>query len=248
VGRASPGKKENPRNRGKSGSESIEIESALVVYQQKRRGNGMSQIVVCQNANGIVVATDGMAVDFGPGGEMIHLEVGRLVQLSPYAAILAGGAADGVQMCHALKNFLKEERLNFIEEIYGGALPFLATEFERFMRKRCEALPVDPIHHVHFILAGYTGPDRGRPYRSYLLWTKKKLPRLDGDEISLAYTTPRIMGLEYTLNRLCGEDAPLDRLLPEIKKSLQKVAKAQSEIGPPFHYAFITTDGFQRVE
>jgi len=208
----------------------------------------MSQLIACQNAHGIVLATDSKAVDFDPHGKMIDLKVDRLVQITQHTAILTGGAADGVEMCHALRNFLKEERLNDIEEVYGASLPFLSTEFERFMRKRCEILPVDPIHHVYFILAGYTANDPKRPFRLHLLWTKKKLPQLDGDEISLAYTAPRIIGLEYKLNQLCKENVPLDRILPEIKKSMEKLGKSQEEVGPPFSYAFITQDGFRRVD
>ena len=204
----------------------------------------MSQLIACQNGHGIVLATDGKAVDFDPQGKMIDLKVDRLVQISQHTAILTGGAADGVEMCHSLRNFLKEERLNDIEEVYGAALPFLSTEFERFMRKRCEILPVDPIHHVYFILGGYTAKDPQRPFRLHLLWTKKKLPQLDGDEISHAYTAPRIMGLEYKLNQLAKENVPLDQILSEIKKSMEKVAKTQEEIGPPFSYAFITKEGF----
>jgi hypothetical protein len=208
----------------------------------------MSQLIVCQNANGIVLATDGKAIDFDPSGKMIELTVDRLVQLSRQTAILTGGAADGVEMCHALRNFLKEEGLDDIQEVYGATLPFLSTEFERFMRKKCEILPVDPIHHVYFVLGGYTAKDTQRPFRLYLFWTKKKLPQLDGDEISFAYTAPRIMGLEYRLNQLCRKNAPLDQILPEIKKGMEKLAKTQEEIGPPFNYAFITEDGFRRVD
>ena len=204
----------------------------------------MSQLIACQNGHGIVLATDGKAVDFNPQGKMIDLKVDRLVQISQHTAILTGGAADGVVMCHALRNFLKEERLDDIQEVYGAALPFLSSEFEMFMRKRCEILPVDPIHHVYFILGGYTAKDPQRPFRLHLLWTKKKLPQLDGDEISFAYTAPRIIGLEYKLNQLCRENAPLDRMLPEIKKSMEKISKTQEEIGPPFSYAFITKEGF----
>ena len=207
----------------------------------------MSQLIACQNAHGIVLATDGKAIDFDPSGKMIELKVDRLVQISQHVAILTGGAADGVGMCHALKNFLKGEKLDDIQDIYGASLPFLSTEFERFMRKRCEILPVDPIHHVYFVLGGYTAKDPQRPFRLYLLWTKKKLPQLDGDEISFAYTAPRIMGLEYWLNQLCKQDAPLDQILSEVKKGMEKVGKTQEEIGPPFSYAFITKEGFQMV-
>jgi hypothetical protein len=222
-----------------------------MLYQSKKRAGkeqSMSQLIACQNTNGIVLATDGKAVDFDPRGKMIDLEVQRLLQISQHTAILTGGAADGVEMCHALRNFLQEEGLDDIQEVYGASLSFLSTEFERFMRKRCEILPVDPIHHVYFILAGYTAKDPQRPFRLYLLWTKKKLPQLDGDEISFAYTAPRIMGLEYKLNQLCRGNAPLDRILPEIKKSMEKLSKTQEEIGPPFSYAFITKDGFLKVD
>jgi hypothetical protein len=208
----------------------------------------MSQLIACQNAHGIVLAADAKAVDFDPSGKMIELKVDRLVQLSRQTAILTGGAADGAEMCHALRNFLQEEKLEDIQEVYGASLPFLSTEFERFMRKRCEILPVDPIHHVFFILAGYTDKDPQRPFRLYLLWTKKKLPQLDGDEISFAYTAPRIMGLEYRLNQLCKESAILEKILLEVKKGMEKVAKIQEEIGPPFSYAFITKEGFRRAD
>ena len=207
----------------------------------------MSQLVVCQSDDGMVLAADGRAVDFDPDGKLLHLKVDRLVQLNQWTAILTGGAAEGVQMSLALKSFLKEESLTDIQEVYEAALPFLGTEFERFMRKRCEVLPVDPVHHVHFILAGYTDRDPQRPFRSYLLWTKKKLPQLDGDEISFAYAVPRIMGLEYTLNRLIREKAPLDRLLSETRSHVEHLAKIQDEVGPPFSYAFITERGFQKI-
>jgi hypothetical protein len=115
------------------------------------------------------------------------------------------------------------------------------------MRKYCEIIPLDPIHHVHFILAGYTEKDTQNPFRLYLIWTKKKLPQLDGDEISTAFAVPRIMRLEYKLNRLCKENRPLDDILPEVRDTLEKLSEHQEEIGPPFSYALITNEGFQPI-
>lgn len=208
----------------------------------------MSQLISCQNANGIVLAADSRAVFFDPSGKMSYLKVERLVPLSQHTAVLTGGAAEGVEMCQALKMFIADEGLNEIQDVYGAALPFLATEYEKFMRKECEILPIDPIHHVYFILAGHTTQDPQRPFRLYLIWTKKKLPQLDGDEISFSYTAPRIMGLEYRLNRLCQENSPLDHILSEMKKSMVEMARTQEEVGPPFSYALITQEGFRRVE
>jgi len=208
----------------------------------------MSQLICCRNGNGVVLATDSRAVSFDPSGKMNYLEVNRMVQLSQHTAILTGGAAEGAEICQALRMFIQEEDLDEVQEIYGAALPFLAGEHEKFMRRECEVMPLDPIHHVFFILGGYTARDQKQPFHLYLLWTKKKLPQLDGDEITFSFTAPRIMGLEYRLNQLCKEDAPLDQILAETRSSMNKMAQSQEEVGPPFSYAFITEEGFTRVD
>jgi hypothetical protein len=58
----------------------------------------------------------------------------------------------------------------------------------------------------------------------------------------------QIMGLEYRLNQLCKENVSLDQILPEIKKRMEKLGETQEEIGAPFSYAFITKEGFRRVD
>lgn len=204
----------------------------------------MSQLIVCQNNNGIVLAADSAAVDFKITGEMVEMKVDRLIKLGPNAAILAGGAPDGVHMCESLRNFISEERLTDIQDIYAAALPFLASEYERFMRKTCEVLPVDPMHHIYFVLAGLTEKDSARPFRIYMLWAKKKLPQLDGDEIACAYSAPRRMSLEYRLNQMCKENAALNSLLEFMKETLEKLG-SEEEVGPPYHYAFISREGFK---
>lgn len=207
----------------------------------------MSQIIACKNESGIVMAADGLAVDFDTRGNMVRLEVTRLIRLTPHAAILAGGAAAGEAMCRALANFLAEEKLTDIEEVTGAALPFLATEYERFMRKTCGELPIDPIHHVHFILGGYSERNTANPFQLHLIWTKKRLPQLDSDEITSAYSVPRLIGLEVRLARLARErKAPAD-ILPEIRKALETQAAANEEIAGPFAAGVITAKGFEQV-
>ena len=207
----------------------------------------MSQLIACQNAHGIILATDSVAAVFSPAGELRYEKVDRMLQLGPQAAILTGGAADGIHMCEALKSFVQEEGLKDIQEIYQAALSFLAVEFERFMRKRCEVIPLDPIHQLYFILGGHMAGDLDRPFRLYLLWTKRKLPRLDGDEIAVAFTAPRIMGLEYRLNQFCQANTPLPDILPGIRKAMEEQSQKNEEIGPPFSFGFITKEGFERA-
>jgi hypothetical protein len=207
----------------------------------------MSLIVACKNKNGIVLAADSKSMDMDASGEIRELRVTRMVQLSQNAAILAGGAAEGETMALSLRSFVQSEGLRDIQDVYGAALPFLASEYDRYMRKACELLPLDPIHQIHFILAGYTEKDAQNPYRLYMIWTKKKLPQLDGDEITLAFAVPRIMKLEYKLNRLCKGNAALDLIRSEIQKSLGKQAQMQEKIGAPFHFAYVTEAGFRKA-
>jgi hypothetical protein len=207
----------------------------------------MSQLIACKKEEGILLAADSRAVDFGPQGNMVELQTERLVRLTPHAAILAGGAAAGADMCRGLARFLTEENLTDIEEILRAALPFLTSEFERFMRKTCEFLPVDPVHHLHFILAGYSAGNSANPFQLHLIWNKKKLPHLDSDEIASAYSVPRLIGLEYRLAQLSRQGKPLVDLLPEVRRSLEKQSAASEEIAGPFAAALITRKGFEKA-
>ena len=206
----------------------------------------MGQMIASQDVHGIVLAAENIAVQLDDAGQEIPFLMNRLLPLTSHAALMTAGAAEGVEMGKALKIFIEGEKVNDVQELYGATLAFLSTEYERFMRKKCEMLPIDPIHQVSFILAGRTGKDAARPFRLYFLWTKKKLPQLDGDEISHAFSIPRRMGLEFHLNTLCKENAPLREIADRMKEGIEKL-KGQGEIRFPVSYAMITQEGYQSL-
>ncbi len=206
----------------------------------------MSQIIVAQNVHGIILAGENRAIQLDEKGNEISLQINRLLTLTSHCALLTAGAAEGTEMGNALKNFLQGEKLNDVQDIYGAALAFLSTEYERFMRKRCELLPVDPIHQVSFVLAGRTERDQVMPFRLYFLWTKKKLPQLDGGEISQAFSLPRRMGLEFQLNKMCKENAPLKEMVKKMVEGIERL-KSQGEVSPSFSFAMITREGYQSL-
>lgn len=208
----------------------------------------MSQLIAVKNTNGIVVAADSKALDGDNFGNITEYSIKRLIKLSDHTAILAGGAVAGENMCRALEKFIAEERLLDIEAVYTAALPFLASEYQQFMRKSCEVLPVDPIHHIHFILAGYSGKNRRNPFQLYLLWTKKKRPQLDGDEITAAFSVPRLMRLEHSLNQMAQSNTSLEKIYAEVRLGMEKQAEIQEDVAGPMAYAVITRAGFQRKE
>ena len=208
----------------------------------------MSQIVACRTDTGIILAADSNAFDVNPKREIFEVKINRMLQLTSNTAIVTGGAPEGEIMCRTLKDFLSEENLTAIDEVYKAALPFLASEYEKFIRKKCAFLPIDPIHQVYFILGGYSQNKTPKPFQLYLLWTKMKLPQLDGDEISSAYTVPRLIRLEYKLNQLSKENKPLKDILTEIRSHLEEQAEIHDEISGPFFYAVIDRDGFKKIE
>jgi hypothetical protein len=213
-------------------------------YLQK--GGEMSQIIVAKNIHGIVLAAENRALQLDESGKEISLQVNRLFPLTSHSVLLATGAAEGIEMGNALKSFIHGENLNDVEELYGASLAFLSTEYERFMRKKCELLPIDPIHHVSFVLAGKTAKDPVMPFRLYFLWTKKKLPQMDGDEISYAYSLPRRMGLEFQLNRMCRENASLEKILKKMEEEVERL-REQGEVSSSFSFARITQEGYQSL-
>lgn len=207
----------------------------------------MSQIVVAQNVHGIILAAENRALQLDESGKEISLQVNRLLPLTSHCALLIAGAAEGTEMGNALKSFIQREGLNDVQELYGASLAFLSTEYERFMRKKYELLPIDPIHQVSFILAGKTEKDQAMPFRLYFLWTKKKMPHLDGDEISYAFSLPRRMGLEFQLNKMCKENASLKEILKKIMEGMRRL-KAQGEVGSSFSFAMINgVQGYQSL-
>jgi hypothetical protein len=216
---------------------------AVFIYGGEEK---MSQIIVAQNSNGIILAAESRAVQLDGEGKEVSLQINRLLPLTSHCALLTAGAAEGVEMAHALKQFVEGERLGDVQDLYGAALAFLSTEYERFMRKKCEMLPVDPIHQVSFILAGKTEKDPVLPFRLYFLWTKKKLPQLDGDEISVAFSLPRRMGLEFQLNKMAKEKAPLNEILEKVREGMERL-KEGGNVLSTIAYARITSEGYQSI-
>jgi hypothetical protein len=207
----------------------------------------MSQIIVAQSVHGIILAAEKRAVVVNEKGEEVSLSMDRLIPLSPACALIAAGAVEGVEMGKSLKEFLRGEGLVDVQDIYGAALAYLATEHDRLMRKKCEILPIDPIHHVSFILAGKTERDQERPFRLYYLWTKKKLPQLDGDEISHAFCLPRRMGLEYQLNQMGKANASLGEIQAKAKEGMEKL-RLQGGASGPVAWAQINRAGYQPLD
>jgi hypothetical protein len=207
----------------------------------------MSLILAAKTRSGILLAADAAAADVSPDGEVRRFPIRRFHRLSSEAAILTGGAPEGEAICRELAGFVSEEGLRFVEEIHSAAVPFLSSAHERVMRKKCEAPTVDPIHHLHFLLAGRSADSDGDPYRIFLIWTKRRLPQLDSDEVEAVYAVPRMIGLEHGLYRLWREGKEADAFVPPIREAFRKQESALEDVSGPFVLATISEAGCREL-
>jgi len=69
---------------------------------------------------------------------------------------------------------------------------------------------------------------------------KMKLAILDGDELAAAYSVPRLIALEYQLNRMCKNNERLDGILQLLKNHLEKQSEVITEISGQFLWRYHT--------
>ena len=80
----------------------------------------MSQIIVAQNIYGIVLAVENRIVQLDEKGEEISLKVDRLIPIATHCGLLVTGAVEGTDMGRALKDFIWEEKMTDVQDIYGA--------------------------------------------------------------------------------------------------------------------------------
>ncbi len=206
----------------------------------------MSQMIACRSPRGIVLGTDAHSIEIDDQGAWHESQVQRLYQLSPHAVLMVGGGTAGAAMGASLQSFMARERFGSVEDVYTAALPYLASEYETYMQRHCDRLPIDPIHHIYFVLAGHSPHDPAVPFQAYLIWTKRQRPLLDGETILSAYAVPRLIQIEAQLNRMSQENHRLEEIQAVIQRQIQRGAQMENRKAIAA-YALITTDGVRMV-
>ncbi|SFM58753.1 hypothetical protein [Thermodesulforhabdus norvegica] len=205
----------------------------------------MSFVAAAIARDGAVVVTDGRAMGWSPDGSVVNVQVDRIIPVGKNALIAAGGAPEAVEMAKKAAAFIHDEGLEELNRIFHALVAFLAGEYEAFMRKKCQVVPVDPTHYIHFLLVGYDAPEDA--FKMFLIWNKKKLPSLDGEQVGPVFSVPRIMSLEVTLMQMVKEGAGVGELVKEIEKRISSVEKISDDIGPPWKFMLIDREGIKRA-
>jgi 20S proteasome alpha/beta subunit len=206
----------------------------------------MTQALAGFNEHGIVLATDSLATRFDTAGQPEVFNVNKLFALGRHCAILSGGAGVSVSLSFGLRRQIARHAGPLeLEEMVEFALPFLSDAYGRHLETH--GPEAEGFRRIYFILAGYV-PDNPPPhFRMVLLGSEENELPLQRIQIGNVVVMPRSLGMEMRLVKALNQGADLEEVLHLSKDFLEKMAAAKEEVGPPFHYATITSRGYQSI-
>ncbi len=206
----------------------------------------MTQALAGYNEHGLFLATDSRATRFDAGGQAHFFNVPKLFPLGRNCAILSGGAGVSVPLSVALQREIARRRgLTDLEEIAEFATSFFSRGYEIHLQKNGPEPP--GFRHLYFILAGYA-PEKPRPGCQLLLLgsEENELP-LRPAPVSNLVVMPRNLGMEMRLSKALSAGLTLEQLLALSQEFLEKQARLKEEVGPPYYYATITSEGYRAI-
>jgi hypothetical protein len=206
----------------------------------------MTQALAGFNEHGIVLATDSQATRFTAAGEPEIFNVNKLFALNRRCAILSGGAGVSVSLSFGLRRQIARHPGPLeLEEMVEFALSFLSQGYQRHLETH--GPEAEGFRRIYFILAGYV-PDSPPPhFKMVLLGSEENELPLRRIQIGNLVVMPRSLGMEMRLFKALNQGADLEEVLHLSKDFLEKMAAVKEEVGPPFHYATITSRGYQAI-
>ena len=207
----------------------------------------MGQLIACTAAGGILIAADSKTVSFGPDGQEQHLTLNRLVPLGSHVVLASAGALEAHGLCRDFADFARGDGLTDPDALIEAAIPYFTGRSDEILRKMCEKLPLDPVINMYLVVAGYSLKDAAHPGRLFVIWDRPKPPKIEYNRATPIFTLPRRLGLEYRLNQLLQQNAPLSRVVEVARVGMENLAGQDEYLGPPYRFLTITAQGVQEV-
>ena len=206
----------------------------------------MTQALVGLNEHGIVLATDSRATRFNAAGEAEIFTVSKLFALDRRTAILSGGAGVSVSLSLALRQQIARHPGPLdLEDMVEFALPFLSQSYERHLEKH--GPEAEGFRRIYFILAGYIPNGPPPLFKLVLLGSEENELPLKRIQAGNVVIMPRNLGMEMRLFKALSQGADLEDVLHLSRDFLLHMAAVKEEVGPPFHFAIITSRGYQPI-
>jgi 20S proteasome alpha/beta subunit len=206
----------------------------------------MTQALAGLNEHGIVLATDSRATRFDASGQPEIFKVNKLFPLDRCCAILSGGAGVSVPLSLALRQQIARHPSPLeLEDMVEFALPFLSEGYGRHLEDH--GPEAEGFRRIYFILAGYVPAAPPPHFRMALLGSEDNELPLRKIQTGNAVVMPRNLGMEMRLVKALNQGADLEEVLNLCKDFLEKMAAIKEEVGPPYHFATITSQGYQNI-
>jgi hypothetical protein len=206
----------------------------------------MTQALAGFNEHGIVLATDSRATRFDGAGQPEIFNVNKLLALDRRSAILSGGAGVSVPLSLALRQQIARHPGPLeLEEMVEFALPFLSQGYERFLSKH--GPEAEGFRRIYFILGGYSRDGASPHFKMVLLGSEENELPLRRIQVGNVAVMPRNLGMEMRLFKALNQGADLEAILHLSRDFLHNMAAIKKEVGPPFHFAIITSRGYQPI-
>lgn len=206
----------------------------------------MTQALAGFNEHGIVLATDSRATRFDAAGHPEFFTINKLFPLNRRCAILSGGAGVSVSLSLALRQQIaRHPGFLELEEIAEFALPLLSQGYGRHLEEQGQE--AEGFRRIYFILAGYVPDSPPPPFHLILLGSEENELPLKRIAPGNVVVMPRNLGMEMRLFKALTQGADLIEVLHLSKDFLENMAATKEEVGPPFHFAVITSQGYQAV-
>jgi hypothetical protein len=205
----------------------------------------MTQIILYQARNGIVVATDSRAVRFTDHGDPHYLTVQKLFRLTPSTLLATAGAGYGLPLCQQFQQRVQQMRLHYADDVLELAIPFFQKEVERVQsRLPAEAFDAE-LTRLYVILAGYCSNRPASPLRFTLLASEHATDPLHALTTPHFICIPRRLNIEYRLNQLVVDEVSCEEVEGLCAKFLMQLAQNTAEVAPPFNFALVAADGIR---
>ncbi len=206
----------------------------------------MTQALAGFNEHGIVLATDSRATRFDAAGQPEIFNVNKLFALNRRCGILSGGAGVSVSLSFALRRQIARHPGPLeLEEMVEFALPFLSQGYARHLE--VHGPEAEGFRRIYFILAGYVPDSPPPPFQMVLLGSEDNELPLRRIQVGNVVVMPRNLGMEMRLFQALNHGADLIDVLHLSKDFIESQAATQEEVGPPFHFATITSQGYQPI-
>jgi hypothetical protein len=206
----------------------------------------MTQALAGFNEHGVVLATDSRAMRFDAAGRPEIFNVNKLFPLDRRSAILSGGAGVSVSLSWALRRQIaRHPGLLELEEMVEFAVPFLSQGYARHLETH--GPEAEGFRRIYFILAGYVPDAPPPPFQMVLLGSEENELPLKRIQTGNVVVMPRHLGMEMRLFQALKQGAALVDVLHLAQEFLTKMAEIKEEVGPPFHFATITAEGYQAI-